>query len=439
VLIAISTYTELVPVVVNEPQQLQEPEDSNRKSFEEFLAEALPEEESAPENETASVSEIKIDVAELSSEETDLITELNFLGFLNETVQEDFTEKKIPDELLSSILNSEFLNSRVVESLNANSDDFSAEISGLITEKNLPELELGEDFFAVNSAKNTSASQIAGSNSAMDVKETSDNKKDSSKERNSIKLENVEAFNGKDTEKDKIAGLRNKPENENFIKQDDLRSRSKRNLTFEVKDMRTETVNNTQSFKVVEASSGRTQEGSSVREITLELRLPESRSLSTAQSTWETKAGTALENMLARELHQNLNGDIVRHASIALRNGGEGTIKLALKPESLGNVKIHLEMTENKITGRIVVESTEALNAFRKEMSALEQAFRDSGFANADLDLSLTADNQSTDEWEQEDSFTPRMAALRYEGEQDVLSTVDVYIEQKHGLVNMLA
>ena len=270
----------------------------------------------------------------------------------------------------------------------------------------------------------------------------SDNRKDSvSKERNSIKTENVNALSGNDVEKDKIAGLRNKQGNESSIKQDDLRSRSRKNLTFDVKDMRTETVNNTQSFKAFEASSGRVQDSSPAREITLELRIPESRSMSqsTAQTTWETRAGTALENMLARELHQNFNGDIVRHASIALRNGGEGTIKLALKPESLGNVKIHLEMTENKITGRIVVESTEALNAFRKELSALEQAFRDSGFANADLDLSLTSDGQGTDQWEQEDSFTPRMAALRYEGEQDDLRTVNVLIEQKQGLINMLA
>jgi hypothetical protein len=438
VLIAISTYTEPVPVVVNEPQHFQEPEEPERKSFEEILAEVLGNPET--DTEDVSVSEVKTDMTGFFGKETDTGDELNLLGFLKEgadNVEEDFTEKKIPDELLSSLLNSDYLNSRVIEPLDVNSDDFLAEISNLITEENLPELELGEDFFAINSEKNKSVSQIAGSNAAMDVKETSDNKKDLSKERNFIKTENVETFAGKDIEKDKIAGLRNKTENENFIKQDDLRSRSKRNLTFEVKDMRTETVNNTQSFKLVEASTGRVQESSSVREITLELRLPDSKSQ--AQTTWEVKAGTALENMLARELHQNFNGDIVRHASIALRNGGEGTIKLALKPESLGNVKIHLEMTENKITGRIVVESAEALNAFRKELSALEQAFRDSGFANADLDLSLTADGQSADEWEQEDSFTPRMAALRYDGEQDVLGTVNVFIEQKQGLINMLA
>jgi flagellar hook-length control protein FliK len=455
VLIAISTYTEPVPVVVNEPQQLQEPEETEHESFAEILAQLLkkPETDSTPEIEAAPISEINFDIADLSIEETVAVNEFNFLGITNEAVNtalEEFSEKKIPDELLSVLANPDLLNSLTVETPDVDSVDFQPEISNLIAEKVIPEQEAAENFFMAEPAEESAVSQISMSHNAIDMKEAMDNKKDSSsKERNSIKTENVKAeetLSVKDSltafEKDKIANQQKKSENGNFIKQDDLRSRSRKTATIEVKDMRTETVNNTQmnTFKVVETATGRVQEGSATREITLEFKLPEINSQSTAQTTWEAKAGTSLENMLAREMHQNLNGDIVRHASIALRNGGEGTIKIALKPESLGNVKIHLEMSENKITGRIVVESTEALNAFRKEMSALEQAFRDSGFASADLNLSLTADGQNANEWEQEtDSFSPRMAALRYEGEQDALSAVDVYIEQKHGLINMLA
>jgi hypothetical protein len=95
--------------------------------------------------------------------------------------------------------------------------------------------------------------------------------------------------------------------------------------------------------------------------------------------------------MLARELHQNLNGDIVRHAAILLRDGGEGTIRLSLKPESLGNVKIRLEMAENKITGHIIVESDEALRAFEREIRSLEQAFKESGFDGASLQMAVAS------------------------------------------------
>jgi hypothetical protein len=134
----------------------------------------------------------------------------------------------------------------------------------------------------------------------------------------------------------------------------------------------------------------------------------------------------AFEDILARELHQNLNGDIVRHASVVLRDGGEGLIRLSLKPDTLGNVKIRLEMAENKITGHIVVESGEALRAFEREIGALEQAFKDSGFEGADLSMSLAsggegADRQGAGEqvpWERpffSERFAAGEAASRYD------------------------
>jgi flagellar hook-length control protein FliK len=133
--------------------------------------------------------------------------------------------------------------------------------------------------------------------------------------------------------------------------------------------------------------------------------------------SWESRAGLSFEDFLARELHQNLNGDIVRHASVALRDGGEGTIRLALRPESLGNVKIRLEMAENKVTGHIIVESEAAFRAFEREVSSLEQAFRDSGFDAADLDMSLDGGTERGWNGEEPDrpSLPKQLAALRYD------------------------
>jgi hypothetical protein len=65
---------------------------------------------------------------------------------------------------------------------------------------------------------------------------------------------------------------------------------------------------------------------------------------------------------------------------------------LNLKPEALGNVKIRLEMTENKIAGHIIVESDEALRAFEQEIRALEQSFLDSGFDGASLEMAVAPD-----------------------------------------------
>jgi len=223
-----------------------------------------------------------------------------------------------------------------------------------------------------------------------------------------------------------------------------VQSRSRKDkLSFEVRDMRSGAngQNNVMQVKAGAEIAERVQ-NTPVREITLELKLP-GHAQSTAQTAWEAKAGgAAIENMLARELHQNFNGDIVRHASMALHDGGEGVIKLALKPDSLGNVKIHLKMSDNKVTGHIVVESEEALNAFKKEITSLEQAFRESGFTNAQLNLSLTAD-QRNENWQEQKapSFLPGIAAARYDESYkgDSLPIVDVFFGQRHGSINVLA
>jgi hypothetical protein len=109
------------------------------------------------------------------------------------------------------------------------------------------------------------------------------------------------------------------------------------------------------------------------------------------------KPAASFETLLAGELRQNLNAGIVKQAQVLLRESGEGTIRLSLKPESLGKVKIHLEMAENKITGKIVVESGEALYAFEREMESLEQTFRGEGFDGASLSLEL-AEHQVPEE-----------------------------------------
>jgi flagellar hook-length control protein FliK len=140
----------------------------------------------------------------------------------------------------------------------------------------------------------------------------------------------------------------------------------------------------------------------------------------------------SFESALAREIEGNLGYNILREAQIIARSGGEGTIKLSLKPETLGNVKIRLEMAENKITGRILVESPEALRAFSRELPVLEQSFRDSGFNGASLELSLAqegaggqesggqngGDGNGADGNGAGSRYFPDFAAAGYEGER---------------------
>jgi flagellar hook-length control protein FliK len=146
--------------------------------------------------------------------------------------------------------------------------------------------------------------------------------------------------------------------------------------------------------------------------------------------------------MLSRQLNDNLAGDIVRQASIVLSDGGQGTIKLSLKPETLGNVKIRLEMAENRITGHIIVDSEEALRAFEKEVHTLEQAFKDSGFESATLDANLASNNgQSGRQWDGDTRpyFSERFVAGSYDDVELSVVGARGYSLEPQASVNMLA
>ena len=226
---------------------------------------------------------------------------------------------------------------------------------------------------------------------------------------------------------------------------EEVRNREKkRGVTFEVRDFRSGVT--AENVSVRTGTEARVPGEAAGKDIVLELRLPDQgQDASSARTSWDVRSGQALENLLARELHQNFNNDIVRHASVALRDGNEGTIRLALKPESLGNVKIHLEMAENKIAGRIVVESAEALRAFEREISSLEKAFRDSGFDGANLEMSLATDSRGTQQqWQETEAsqfLTEHYAASRYDAaveRMEIPLTLDVY-QQGLRAVNLLA
>ncbi len=87
--------------------------------------------------------------------------------------------------------------------------------------------------------------------------------------------------------------------------------------------------------------------------------------------------------------------DIVRSAQIVLQHGDSGIIRLRLDPDSLGGVKIELKMTEKQISGKIIVESDIAGEAFPSSLDALKDAFAESGFETTALEVEVRNDMAS--------------------------------------------
>ena len=468
------TYTEPQPVniaVDDSPQSRGIEEDVEEGSFAELLAGLLQKTEfDETDVEAADFSAGEeviqlftvIDTDRISAFDNDAEPLNPQTDSLKLFLEKDFSEIEVPEEQASFLVSAEHLFAR------SNDQKIGDEETGVGFLQELPEIET-EDFllaeqevdfpsFRTDPPKTETAQaapppgggvELTAQTAAAQKSEESPPIETGKKERAPSKDAKVET-RPENSRTEELAASRKEPEKAGLNRLDEARSRRRDRVAFDIRDQRTTTpsnMSNNTEMRInagVETVSGRqAQADSPVREITLELRVPQGQNQQ-AQTTWEVRSGNALENMLARELHQNFNGDIIRHASMALRDGGEATIRLALKPDTLGNVKIQLELAENKVTGRIVVESEEAFNAFRKEIASLEQAFRDSGFTNADLNLSLAADSRNAGGQEQEmDSWTPRNVASRYDSspegaDQDTL-TVDVFFGHRPGSINMFA
>jgi len=352
---------------------------------------------------------------------------------LSENFTQDFDVQSLDDSAkLASITKNEVKPEAAKENISADASVISEKV------KTDPAAQTNAAAETAQIAKRAEKNSDDAAASLADKKGAKDSQSGAEDVKVFTKNEKTEPVSGGKTENDAQQTVR---QNETPGKLDEHRSRlRKEKVSVEVQDFRTNTSSQTSAANT--AALGETARAAGpVQEVTLDLSLGDiARHNSQAQVSWDAKSGAAMENLLARELHQNFNGDIVRHAQMILRNGGEGIIRLALHPETLGNVKIHLEMAENKITGHIFVESEESLNAFRREIAALEQAFKDSGFAEATLDLSMS-DNGARNQEHENPGFFAMDAASSYEESYDARTSpvIDVFFGRRSGQVNMLA
>jgi flagellar hook-length control protein FliK len=96
-----------------------------------------------------------------------------------------------------------------------------------------------------------------------------------------------------------------------------------------------------------------------------------------------------LQNQLSQQLREQLSSEIVKKSSILVRNNGSGEIRLELKPEQLGNVRIRLTLENNNIAGKILVENNSVKEAFDQNLQQLYRAFKEHGFGDATLNVSV--------------------------------------------------
>lgn len=97
-----------------------------------------------------------------------------------------------------------------------------------------------------------------------------------------------------------------------------------------------------------------------------------------------------IQEKFSQFLKQNGMENIVKQAKILLKDHQSGEIRLILKPEKLGLIKINLNINENSVVGKIFVENSSIRDAFKENLAELNRALVDSGFEGAQVDLSFS-------------------------------------------------
>jgi len=89
-----------------------------------------------------------------------------------------------------------------------------------------------------------------------------------------------------------------------------------------------------------------------------------------------------------------LRNEVVRRSSIILKEEGQGELRLILKPETLGNVRIRLFLNNNHIEGRIIVENSTVKEMFETNLQNLNNAFQRDGFSSSSLEVFVSGGNE---------------------------------------------
>jgi flagellar protein FlbC len=85
-------------------------------------------------------------------------------------------------------------------------------------------------------------------------------------------------------------------------------------------------------------------------------------------------------------------GQLVDQARIVLKDNNAGEIRMTLYPESLGKVKVSLNLDDNSLAGQIFVENQTVKDVFQSNMDGLMQAFQDGGWNDVSVQVQVGGD-----------------------------------------------
>jgi flagellar hook-length control protein FliK len=141
---------------------------------------------------------------------------------------------------------------------------------------------------------------------------------------------------------------------------------------------------------------------------------------------------TALER-----LREMAGSELMKATNLILKDGG-GEIRLVLKPESLGSVRIRMNIVDNAIEGKIIVDNSAVKHVIDGSIDALRRAFTAEGFQTASLSVSVGGQNSDAGEKQQRQDAPAAVRRITAQGfERNVPSVENLSMGDL--LVNLFA
>lgn len=376
---------------------------SSSKTFADFVNEAKVNSEKAsysenqlnPDEKTAKKDESLKDVEQAAEKAKKSPDENSALADEKESVSEESVktagkdaENKLEKQVLKEELKSRPENSAKIEKNAEVSPEIHVEISKKTPEKDGSKIQSKEKEQKTaeksknqieNSDLNLVESVLASGNSAVNQVENKEIGADNPRLSDFMESEETGSLEGLDSKSEKKFFL----DKDKKIAVQDLRSENSVQKTDEKsgKSMKS----STEISEIYRNEKNNPQ-------VTMDFAANAQQNIGSLNNQVAGSTGSNFQAMLANQIQENA-GEIVKAGNIVLKDNDVGSIKLILHPESLGNVKIDLQVNEKNISGKIIVATQEAFNAFKETAENLKQAFVQSGFESAGLELSLANQN----------------------------------------------
>lgn len=236
-----------------------------------------------------------------------------------------------------------------------------------------------------------------------------------------------------------------KADNSNLISKDSKIKKTEKKLSdvIAVTDLRTDKTAEAAGDKKSLLQTSIKQTANDSVAMTMDLNNQAEKNILSLDSQTAGAQGSNFQAMLENQIFEN-SADFVKAGKIVLKDNDVGNIDLILHPASLGNVKISLELSDKVITGKILVSSQEALDAFNATQESLKTAFIESGFDGASFDVAFADQNPDFSNAGQNQNDNSREAKQSY-GNYVVENTLvdesnsDIYNDDRDYSLNIVA